>query len=191
MTKVFDSLIERKLNKERSDRLFLLLVAFLAIVMLVITLLNTYVFFNVEVVGDSMNPTLSSGDLLVANRKATPKQGDIVIIEGEKGSAWLIKRVIAKEGQKVEIKGGYVYVDDVKMDEPYVIKEGVTRALDWQTRTLQEGEIFYLGDNRTNSSDSRTESYGTCNQEQVVGVVENWSLKTKNFLGLIYRVNRG
>lgn len=191
MIKVFDSLQERKLKKEQSDRNFLLTIALIMTLILVIVLLNTYVFFNVQVVGDSMNPTLTSGDLLVANRKADVKIGDIVIIEGEKGESWLIKRVIAKEGQTVKISGGYVYVDGEKLDEPYVIKDGATLAIDWVDRKLESGEIFYLGDNRVNSSDSRTERYGTCTKDQIVGVIENWSLSFKSFRGRLHGTLKG
>ena len=191
MIKVFDSLQERKLKKEQSDRNFLLTIALIMTIIFVVVLLNTYVFFNVQVVGDSMNPTLTTGDLLVANRKSDVKIGDIVIIEGEKGEAWLIKRVIAREGQTVKISGGYVYVDGEKLDEPYVIKDGATNAIDWEDRTLESGEIFYLGDNRINSSDSRTERYGTCTEEQIVGVIEDWSLAFKGFRGRLHGTLKG
>ena len=191
MIKVFDSLLERKLKKEKSDRNFLLVIALITTAILIVAILNTYVFFNVEVVGDSMNPTLNSGDLLVANRKTTPKQGDIVIIQGEKGNAWLIKRVIAKEGQSVGIHDGYVFVDGEKLDEPYVIKDGATKAIDWQERTLDSGEIFYLGDNRVNSSDSRTATYGTCTEDQIVGVIESWSFRAKELRGRLYGTIKG
>ena len=191
MIKVFDSLLERKLKKEKSDRNFLLVIVLITTAILIVAILNTYVFFNVEVVGDSMNPTLNSGDLLVANRKTTPKQGDIVIIQGEKGNAWLIKRVIAKEGQSVGIHDGYVFVDGEKLDEPYVIKDGATKAIDWQERTLDSGEIFYLGDNRVNSSDSRTATYGTCTEDQIVGVIESWSFRAKELRGRLYGTIKG
>jgi len=194
MIKVYDSLKERILAKERSDRNFLLLLAFILALALTVVVVNTYVFFRVEVVGSSMRPTLTSGDVLVVNSKRVAECGDIVIIDGEKSNAWLIKRVIAKGGQTVEIKeDGYVYVDGVKLNENYVEQGVLTQSLDWEKRTLEEGEIFYLGDNRKNgmSSDSRTKSFGTCSEEQILGVVPDWSLSARWFNGLLFRAIKG
>lgn len=193
MIKVYDSLRERLIEKERSDRNFLLLLAFILTIALTIVVVNTYVFFRVEVVGSSMRPTLTSGDVLVVNSKKTAECGDIVIIDGEKDGAWLIKRVIAKSGQTVEIKDGYVYVDGEKLVEDYVEKDVLTETLDWEKRTLEEGEVFYLGDNRKRgmSSDSRTASFGTCREEQIIGVVPDWSLSARWFNGLLFKAVKG
>jgi signal peptidase I len=193
MVKVYDSLKEKIVAKERSDKNFLLLLAFILALALAVVVVNTYVLFRVEVVGMSMNPTLNSGDILVVNAKRTPECGDIVIIDGEKGDAWLIKRVIAKGGQTVEIKDGFVFVDGEKLNEDY-IEEGVkTESLDWTARTLDEGEVFYLGDNRKKgmSSDSRTASFSTCDESQILGVVPDWSLSARWFNGLLFKAVRG
>jgi type IV secretory pathway protease TraF len=75
--------------------------------------------------------------------------------------------------------------DFVKLDEPYT--KGVTGVKQWTERTLGKGEIFYLGDNRENSLDSRTEAYSTCDISQIVGVLDGFSFTLKNiktFLGL-------
>jgi signal peptidase I len=141
-----------------------------------------------------MNPTLygagNDGDVLIANRLKTPKHGDIVIIAGVE-DYWLIKRVIAcEEGDTIEIKNGLIKINGKIFDEDYV-KNGVSAKQDevgqW---VLNEGEVFYLGDNRENSSDSRT--YGACKDENVIGVVEEWSLKNRKlrsqFLKYIDRI---
>ena len=178
MYKINESLAERQTAKEKSDRLFLIWVAIIVAVMTVIMALNQFVFFTVQVKGQSMQPTLYTNDLLMANRVKKVERGSIIIIEGETGY-WLIKRVIAcDEGDKIEIKDGYVYLNGVKLNESYVLKDGVTEwTSEEQTVELKAGEIFYLGDNRQNSSDSR--NYGTCKDGQVVGVVEEWSLSLK------------
>ena len=192
MYKIQDSLLETKLKKTKSDNLFLLVIAFLLSLMLAIMLLSNYVFLNVQVLGPSMEPTLQSEDVLIANRIKTPKRYSIIIIKGEKED-WLIKRVIGVGGDTVKIEGGYVYVNGELIDEPYLKKQGITyyphvtdknsvQKKEWQ---IKEGEIFYLGDNRTNSSDSRYEYFGTCTENQVVGVVENWSIGARKFLKVI------
>lgn len=195
MHKINKSLMERALEKSKSDFKFLIVVAILVLVMFVVVMLNTFVYFNVQVKGASMNPTLYTNDVLVANRYKTPTYGSIIIISGEKENGdWLIKRVIAKGGDTVDIRNGYVYVkyknssEFIKLEESYVKKQGTTDERDWQKRTLTDVEIFYLGDNRENSSDSRNALYGTCDISQVIGVVEDWSLAFKGFHKKITRL---
>ena len=197
MYKINDSLLERKNKKIKSDFAFLRAIAFIALIVVVITTLSTYVFFNVVVDGASMKPTLYSGDVLIANRTLKCERGSLVVIDGVKekedgGYYWLIKRVIAMEGDFVEIKDGDVYVNGNLLEEPYLANgtytDNAVGENSWTARTLLEGEIFYLGDNRGNSADSRT--YGTCNQNQIVGVVEEWSLGMRGFIKAIYNLGR-
>ena len=125
--------------------------------------------------------TLSSGDEIIARKNREAKVGDIVIISGEREDAYIIKRVIAVGGQTVKIEDGYVFVDGVKIDEPYLDSQGQTKAHLWQERTLKEDEIFFLGDNRLNSEDSRGK-YGTCKESQIAGVVPNWVRSLKGVI---------
>lgn len=152
----------------------------LTVIMAIAVILNTFVFFKVRVSGPSMQPTLYTGNRLVANKYGKIKHGAIIIIKDEKPDSqdWLIKRVIGVGGDVVEFENGYVKVNGELIDEPYVKEQGVTKHT--QNRIeVPEGEIFYLGDNRIESADSRT--FGTCTVEQVVGVVENWSMLFKNW----------
>lgn len=189
MVKIKDSLKEEQLKKERSDRNFLLIVALFLALITTFVALNTHVFFNVYVLGPSMENTLHTGDVLIANRLKEIERGDIIIVSGaKKGSNdWLIKRVIAVSGETVEIKDGYVFINDkILYDEPYVKEMKVTFVPENMPSKIivPEGEFFYLGDNRLNSSDSR--NYGTCKESQIVGVVENWSLKFKGQISAFY-----
>jgi signal peptidase I len=92
------------------------------------------------------------------------------------GDELWIKRVIAVGGDRVEIKNGYVFINGERKDEPYIDNKPITflRDKDSLDITLKEDEIFYLGDNRTVSEDARM--HGPCKVDDVVGVVENWSL---------------
>lgn len=194
MYKINDSLNERQIKKERSDFNFIIIAAFLLLIMSVVIFLNKYVYFNVIVDGSSMVPTLQSEDVLVVNRKSDVERGSIIVIEGEKfdggGSVWLIKRAIAFGGDTVHIDNGKVYVNGSAIDEPYLPDTTFTKPNDWQEYTLKEDEIFYLGDNRNFSSDSRYAPYGPCNQSQVVGVVEEWSLSWRWLSGFFYDLGK-
>lgn len=181
MNKVFDSLWEKDSKKEKSDRWFLLVLAVLLVFMAIYTALNQYVYLNVSVSGPSMQPTLQTGDVVVINRKRQVEVGDIIVV-GDVQSYWLIKRVIAcEERDKIELKNGMLKVNGKIVDEDYVLDKNSTFAENESEWVLQKGEIFYLGDNRLNSSDSR--KYGACKDENVVGVVEEWSLKNKKQRG--------
>ncbi len=190
MVKIKDSLKESEEKKQRSDRRFLLVVALFLAIITLFSVLNTYVYFNVYVLGPSMENTLETGDVLIVNRHRKVERGDIVVISGEKEGSndWLIKRVIAVEGETVEIKNGYVFINDrILYNEPYVKDIGATYVTEGMPSkfTVGESEFFYLGDNRLNSSDSR--HYGTCNESQIVGVVTKWSINIKKPLGKIYK----
>lgn len=155
---------------------------------------NNFFLFRVEVQGASMQPTFYTGDVVAASYYAKPTRYSIVVITGEKSNGeWLIKRAIAFGGETVMIKDGYVYLKEAgaedfrKLEENYLRKQGITyypnvnnpRDTAEKIFTVGEGEIFYLGDNRTNSSDSRSD-FGTCSEKQIVGVVSEFAVKMKN-----------
>lgn len=183
MYKIRDSLAELNIKKERSDTLFLLWIAIILAVMMAVLAISQSFFTNVSVSGSSMEPTLHTGDLVVINTTKKAQVGDVIVIKGVK-SYWLIKRVIACEkGDIVEIKNSKVYVNGELLQEDYVLN-GVQASGDDNLKIqLKENEIFYLGDNRINSSDSRL--YGACDEQSVVGVVAEWSMKYKTIRGKI------
>lgn len=147
----------------------------LIIALIVCVLIFVFLFRLVDVVGDSMNPTLENGDkMVVSNLFYTPKQGDIVIFRKDdyKETA-LVKRVIATEGQTVEIDfyRGEVYVDGVLMDEPY-IAEPTRNQIDFKgAMVVPEGCVFVMGDNRNNSTDSRDSRIGMVDTRMIIGKV--------------------
>jgi len=145
-------------------------------VVLGMVLLFTFVIRVVAVSGPSMRETLQNDDqLLVVNGWLCGdyQKGDIVIFQKESfedGEA-IVKRVIATEGQTVDIDfgAGIVYVDGVPLDEPYIpeptwLDEGVQFPL-----TVPEGGIFVMGDNRNNSKDSRHTDLGPVDTRHVIG----------------------
>ncbi|MGN0998265.1 MAG: signal peptidase I [Faecousia sp.] len=164
---------EEKIPWQKSLVLYLHDCVYLVGLMIVALLL---VFRVVVVSGTSMNGTLLDGDylLLIGNTfYREPKYGDIIVASKDsfKDGEPIIKRVIATEGQTVDIdfKRGIVYVDGIALDEPYTLtatnlNEGIQFPL-----TVDEGCIFVLGDNRNGSRDSRYPEIGLIDKREVLG----------------------
>ena len=188
--KIRDNLKEAEERKTRSDRNLLLWAAVFLAIMLLVTILNTFVYINIQVQQESMYPTLYDGDILVANVRKVPERGDIVIIKSTEEHPvedyWIIKRVIAMEGDTVAVADGKVYINGAVLDEPYLPEGTYTDSKGFSSVTLKENEIFYLGDNRAVSKDSRT--LNACTTENIVGVVENWSIATKGFRTFMHNI---
>ncbi len=143
--------------------------------LVVCVLVFVFIVRLVDVVGSSMYPTLENGDkMVVSGLFYTPKQGDIVVFrKDEYKPEALVKRVIATEGQTVEINfnKGIVYVDGVALDEPYTAAPTYNQ-LDFKgTQVVPEGCVFVMGDNRNDSTDSRDERIGMVDTDLIIGKV--------------------
>jgi len=118
-------------------------------------LINRFLFFNIQVPSESMLPTIQIGDRIVTTKIYNPsklKRGDIIVFYFEEDNEKLVKRLIGLPGDKVEVKaGGSVYVNSIKLDEPYVKYQGGASG----TFNVPSASYFFLGDNRSNSYDSR------------------------------------
>lgn len=140
----------------------------------VIVLFTFFVHTN-KVIGESMLPTLLSGDqLLVSDLFYTPKQGDIIVISKRSfRNEPIVKRVIAVEGQKIDIdfEAGKVYVDEAELDEDYILEPTYHYKDMTFPCTVPEGCVFVMGDNRNNSDDSRNSLLGFVDNEYIQGKV--------------------
>lgn len=183
MYKIKDSLWENKEREERADRRINLALVLLVIFILTVLFLNTAVYTTVRVDGPSMCYTLEDEDVLTVNKIKRANYGDIVVIE-TKGK-WIIKRIIGKGGDSILIKDGYVYRNGEKLIEKYT--SGPTYPTDKNTAwVVPEGHVFFLGDNRSVSLDSRSDYFGTVSENCIIGVVENWSVALKDIRSEIY-----
>lgn len=123
---------------------------------------------RIRVDGDSMVPTLISGEYVVVNRLSyrlgNPHRGDIIVFHFPRNPAEeYIKRIIGLPGDVIEVMDGSVYINGQPLDERYLdVKVNYTGK--WE---VPQGQLFVLGDNRNNSSDSH--DWGTVPMDYVVG----------------------
>ena len=146
----------------------------LLMAIVVILLIMTFFLRQVTVNGSSMTDTLTHQDrLLVSNFMYQPQCGDIVVVtHGKELDEPIIKRVIATEGQHLEInyETNQVIVDGKVLEEDYI--KGRTLPLYRPTRipeVIPEGYVFVMGDNREDSLDSRSEKVGLIPVENIIG----------------------
>jgi signal peptidase I len=114
---------------------------------------------------DSMEPTLMTSDY-IGGFEVEPSElqrGDIVVFSSATyDEDFYVKRVIGLPGDKLAIRNGFVYIDGRKLEEPYVVHRGTKNLPPVKIPT---GRIFIMGDNRTNSVDSRR--FGPVSMRQV------------------------
>jgi signal peptidase I len=155
-------------------------------------------FQNFKVDGNSMYPTLEDGQFLIVNKLVysevdvdklsnfvpfisagddptrhvfhPPERGDIVVLQDPGDpSIDLIKRVIGMPGDKLQIVDGAVYINDYRLDEPYITQ---TWHASLSPVLVPDGHYFVMGDNRDNSKDSRSSAIGFIPEELIIGKAE-------------------
>lgn len=132
---------------------------------------------RVAVVGDSMSPILSNGDVTLVNRivydATAPKRGDIIVFKpkGNENSHYYIKRIIGLPGETVQILEGEIYIDGEKLEEDYGIGEITDPGIAAEEIELAGDEFFVLGDDRENSEDSRMADVGAVKRSYIYGKV--------------------
>lgn len=143
-----------------------------------ILILVVSIFQTVKVQGTSMYMTLQNEDLLLMKRSWLVDEyvrGDIVVAAKDSyhNGEYIIKRIIAVEGQVVDIdnESGLVYVDGVVLDEPYALTPTYEKGeLDFPI-TVAENCYFVLGDNREDSLDSRYSKIGQVHKDEIQGKI--------------------
>ncbi len=144
----------------------------LLVAVVVALLIVNFVFTLVRVSGASMEPTLQNNNSLFVLRLGyEPKNGDIIVFKpiGDP-KKYYIKRVIATEGQEVDIRDGKVYVDGEELSEDYIQGTTYDRYNSTYPKIVPEDCVFALGDNRENSRDSRDMTgVGMVKEKDIVG----------------------
>ncbi|WP_100330892.1 signal peptidase I [Bacillus xiapuensis] len=139
-------------------------------------IIRYFIIAPIVVDGESMMPTLQNGDWMIVNKIGEPERFDIVVFHAPENKDY-IKRVIGLPGDTVEYKDDKLYINGKYYEEPYLdeykkqaggqltpdftLEEIIAR------KTVPEGEIFVLGDNRLRSKDGR--HIGTISMDKVVG----------------------
>ncbi len=140
-----------------------------AVLTLVIFLIVRLAFQNFRIEGHSMQPNLHHGQFLIVNKLVyylhPPERGDVVVFHSPQNPRKdFIKRVVGLPGEEVEIREGRVFVNDVRLEETYIARPSNPS---WGPEVVGEFEYFVLGDNRSNSSDSR--NWGMLDGDAVIG----------------------
>ncbi len=146
-------------------------------------LLATLFFPMLKVSGVSMEPTLENGQIIVLEKTGEFETGDLIGFYYQ--NKILLKRVIGQAGDYINIdENGSVYVNDVKIDEPYLNETALGDCDITLPYQVPDGKIFVMGDNRAKSVDSRSKLVGCLSEEQVIGrvVLRIWPL---NQFGLL------
>jgi len=139
------------------------------VALVIVLLLNTFVFQLPRVPTGSMMNTILIGDRLYVNKMfdiEKAERGDILVFKSRELKETLVKRLIGLPGETISIKSnGDVYINDVKLDEPYAIKStGVE-----ETFEVPDDCYFFLGDNRPNSGDARFWENPYINKKDIKG----------------------
>ena len=140
-------------------------------------LVITFVGQRTEVEGASMENTLHNGDNLIVDKLSyrfhDPERFDIIVFPFQfQDNTYYIKRIIGLPGETVQIMDdGSIYINGEKLEENYGMEaikpETIGRAA--EPIELGDDEYFVMGDNRNNSSDSRTDMVGNIKRENIIG----------------------
>ena len=134
------------------------------LIIILVLLFKKFIAAPIKVNGDSMFKTLHDGDIMILNivgyRFSEVERFDIVVVD--EGNEYLIKRVIGLPGETIEYKDNQLYVDGKKVKENY----GSDKTEDFKTKVPKDS-YFVLGDNRTNSLDSRF--FGAFKRKKILG----------------------
>jgi signal peptidase I len=168
----------------------------LVLTLIIFVVIQNFIAQPYKVQQQSMERTLEPDQYVLVD-KLTPRfdsydRGDIIVFTPpadwvEEDGTPFIKRVIGVGGDTVEIREGAVYIDGVRIDEPYVydvdgVSQPTNAPLDRERWSIPEGELFLMGDHRSNSADSR--AFGPVSLDRVIGRawLRYWPLDTFGIL---------
>ena len=148
---------------------------YLLVVLLITYLIVNFVGQRTEVVGSSMESTLSDGDNLIVDkityRFSKPERYDIIVFPFQyEKNTYYIKRIIGLPGEKIKIDAeGVIYINGKELTEYYGREVIADPGIAQNEITLGRDEYFVMGDNRNNSTDSRDPSVGNIRKKDILG----------------------
>lgn len=132
-------------------------------------IIRLFFFETFLVEGTSMFPSLKHHERLIVNKIVycykEPERGDIIVFNYSPRRDF-IKRIIAFAGEEVEIRDGRLYINKTMLEEPYIQDQVMP---DYGPVVIPDGHVFVLGDNRSNSMDSRDPAVGSISLERIKG----------------------
>lgn len=151
------------------------IIHFSLIALLIVLPIRIFVAQPFIVSGASMEETFQSGEYLIADQISyhfhSPQRGDVVIFRYPRDpSKFFIKRVIGIPGDTITINDNVVHISNKESPEGFILDESYIKSMDKGsvlTETLEVDEYFVMGDNRDQSSDSRT--WGVLKKDEIVG----------------------
>lgn len=159
-------------KKKSAGRELLEWVLYLGAAVLVALAIRTFIFEPVRVDGASMSDTLHDGEVMIVTKPeyvfgGNPQRNDVVICHyPQRGATNFVKRVVGLPGDVVEIKDGYLYINNEQQPEEFLTHRP---NYEMPAYTVPEGKYFVLGDNRSNSNDSHL--VGPLDRNMIVGHV--------------------
>jgi len=160
----------QKSQRRSSGRFMREVLESVIIAVLLAVLIKVFLFQNFIIPSESMVPTLQIGDTIYINKLtykfSDPQRGDVIVFKYPVDPKRdFVKRVIGLPGETVQVKNSKVLVDAKEIDQPY-LPQGLKYG-DYGPFKIPRGEYFVMGDNRSNSSDSRV--WGTLPRENILG----------------------
>lgn len=141
-----------------------------------------YFMTSMVCVGQAMEPSINSGDQVLVNRFVyslmAPKSGDVVVFKpnGNVNAHYYMRRVIGVPGDTVQVKEGFVYVNDELFETGIGNEQMDFAGLAEEEIKLGKDEYFVLGDNRNASEDSRNVDIGNIKRDDIYG--KAWFVKS-------------
>lgn len=176
--------LKRERNRIRYRRIIKSTVYALTVVAAIAVLVATLVLPVLQISGNSMEPTLNNGEIVVLVKTAKLKRGDLCGFSYS--NKILIKRVIGLPGDVIVMDArGNVTVNGELLDEPYISEKGLGECDIEFPFTVPEEQYFLMGDHRETSIDSRSTVIGCIEREQIVGKLffRVWPLQKIDYLG--------
>ncbi len=151
------------------------------IIIIIVVLVRQYIVTPVKVDGSSMEPTLHNNEILILNKLTKNfKRQDIVVVKNN--NIRLVKRIIGLPNEHLKYKNGVLYINNIETDDTFSIKTNDYDLKNIGMEIIPNNYYFIMGDNRTNSSDSR--AIGLIPKEEIIGKI-NYRIFPFNKFGKI------